>query len=81
MQIPALARTPQAGAAIAIAATTVLTGVLAPVHDEVGLLNVGIEDLKGNDQVKRAARLITTMRGVVVGKQEIAARVRDDQTR
>jgi two-component system sensor histidine kinase KdpD len=42
MKIPALARTPQAGAAIAIAATTVLTGVLAPVHDEVGLLNVGL---------------------------------------
>ncbi len=33
------------------------------------------------DTFKRAARVVTPTRGVMVGKQEITARVRDDQTR
>jgi hypothetical protein len=33
------------------------------------------------DTFKRAARVVTSTKGVVIGKQEITARVRDDQTR
>ena len=42
MKVPAWLRTEVAGLGVSIAATAVLTSVLAPIQDRVGLLNEGL---------------------------------------
>jgi len=42
MELPVSLRSPQAGAAIAIATTALLTSALAPVQSDVALLNEGL---------------------------------------